>query len=441
MAAGLAAAPAIAEPIEADPLPPGAPTNVVATPTTATTATVSWTAPAGANPAVNGYDFQLKPSGEDWQNALGTGPNDCRPASVNASAATSCILYSLTEGRSYEARVIARNGELGPPSAATSFVQTIAGVPTAPTSLAAYPSQASAVVVWAAPASAGSSAVQQYKVQYAPASGSFADAAMCPADTSTSCTITGLTNGTAYKFQVAAKNSVGWGAYTSSVNATPSATSLPAILAPKCPSGSCAGTNLAGMNLSGLDLHGIDFSGSQLAGANFSGANLTGANLSNSQLATSNLSGATLAGANLSHSNLAVVNANGANFSGANMSNSQFAAAKLVGANMTAANAANSNFAAAARTLAARSLTARALQPADLSKANLKKANFAKANLVGAKLKSVKAKKAKFTSAKAQKANFSKSDLIGATFSKAKIKGINLTKAKYNSKTFQGAKR
>ena len=69
---------------------------------------------------------------------------------------------------------------------------------------------------WTAPASNGGSALTGYQVQVATsAGGAYANATGCPANSTTpSCTATGLTNGTAYFFKVAAINVVGTGAYS-----------------------------------------------------------------------------------------------------------------------------------------------------------------------------------------------------------------------------------
>jgi hypothetical protein len=97
-------------------------------------------------------------------------------------------------------------------------------VPGTPTSLAATAGNAQATLSWTAPADNGSPAITDYAVQFSSDSGStwstFADGT----STTTSATVTGLTNGTAYVFRVAATNSAGTGAYTAaSSSVTPSA--------------------------------------------------------------------------------------------------------------------------------------------------------------------------------------------------------------------------
>jgi hypothetical protein len=91
---------------------------------------------------------------------------------------------------------------------------------TAPQSVAAAPSKASTVVTWAAPAYNGGSAVTSYRATAAP--GGASCTATAPA---TTCTITGLTNGTAYTVTVTATNGAGSSA---GATATVTPTALPA---------------------------------------------------------------------------------------------------------------------------------------------------------------------------------------------------------------------
>ena len=98
-------------------------------------------------------------------------------------------------------------------------------VPPAPTSVTATAGNAQATVSWTAPTGVLAQApVSDYVVQYSTNSGSTWTTFSDGTSTATSATVTGLTNGTAYTFRVAAANAVGTGAYSTASSAvTPGA--------------------------------------------------------------------------------------------------------------------------------------------------------------------------------------------------------------------------
>ncbi len=193
-------------------LPP-APTGVTPTAGNAQVS-MTWTAPAVlAQTPITDYVVQYSSNnGTTW-----TTFND------GVATATSATVTGLTNGTAYVFRVAAVNGVgIGSYSAASSSV-TPAAAPGAPTGVSATGGQDSQVpLTWTAPASNGGASITDYTVQHSANGGSTWTTFSRSASTATSATVTGLTNGTAYVFRVAAVNSVGAGPYSSaSSSATP----------------------------------------------------------------------------------------------------------------------------------------------------------------------------------------------------------------------------
>lgn len=94
-------------------------------------------------------------------------------------------------------------------------------VPPAPTSLTATAGNAQVSLAWAAPTVLSQTPITDYVVQYSSNSGSTWTTFSDGTSTATSATITGLTNGTAYTFRVAAVNGAGQGAWSSTASTSP----------------------------------------------------------------------------------------------------------------------------------------------------------------------------------------------------------------------------
>ena len=192
---------------------PDAPTNVSAS-LSGTDATVTWDAPGSdGGAAITDYTVQYSSNGGvTWQTATCTGTS------------TSCTVTGLNPGDSYIFKVAATNSVgTGSYSSNSSSLLVPSGPssPDAPTNVSATAGDGQVTVTWTAPTNDGGSAITGYSVQYSSDGGSTWQTASC-SGTATSCTITGLTNGTGYIFKVAATNSLGTGSYSSnSSTATP----------------------------------------------------------------------------------------------------------------------------------------------------------------------------------------------------------------------------
>ena len=173
---------------------PGAPTSVSATSGVSGRATVSWTAPtSNGGSVISSYIVSATPS----------------ITPVTITGATSGTITGLTNGTSYTFTVAAVNAVgTGASSSPTSSVTPIDTVPDAPTDVTADVSaaQQQAVVSWTAPTNDGGQSISNYTVNVITGGSTVTTAS---AGTSTSATITGLTNGTSYTFTVTATNSVG----------------------------------------------------------------------------------------------------------------------------------------------------------------------------------------------------------------------------------------
>lgn len=96
--------------------------------------------------------------------------------------------------------------------------------PNAPTNLSIIASNASLALSWTAPTYAGSTAITGHIVEYTPSGGSAST--VNTNSTSTSYTLSGLTNGTSYSIRVRAINSIGNGSYSNAVSGTPAQANL-----------------------------------------------------------------------------------------------------------------------------------------------------------------------------------------------------------------------
>lgn len=189
------------------PSTPGAPT-----PTRGDTqVSLTWTAPSNGGSAITDYLVQYSSdSGSNWT-----------PFADGTSATTSAIVTGLTNGTSYVFRIAAVNaaGTSSYSSASTAVIP--AGVPVAPGAPTPTAGNASVSLSWTAPSNNGS-AITDYKIYYATSENGTYTLFSDTVTTTASVAVTGLTNGTAYYFKVAAVNAIGDGALSAaSTSSTP----------------------------------------------------------------------------------------------------------------------------------------------------------------------------------------------------------------------------
>ena len=218
---------------------PQAPGNVAATAGN-TQALVTWTAPANGGAAITGYTITPY-VGTTAGTPVGAG-----------SSAISATVTGLVNGTTYTFQVLATNA-LGNSSPGTSNAVTPGLPPGPPTSVAAASGNAQATITWNAPSSNGGLTITGYTVT--PYVGSTAGTPVTVGGTTLTATATGLTNGTAYTFQVYATNAMG--------NSSAVASGAVVVGSPAAPTGvtATAGANQASISWSAAASNGAALSG------------------------------------------------------------------------------------------------------------------------------------------------------------------------------------
>jgi len=192
--------------------PPPTPATVPSAPTSVsgvagdTSVVVSWLAPSSnGGSAVTGYTVTASGGGSP---------------STKQCAASPCTFTGLTNGTAYTFTVKATNAHGDSVASAASAAVTPFGVPGAPTTVSGVAGDTEVTVYWTSPSSDGGSAITGYTVTAS--DGGSPSTKQCAASP---CTVTGLTNATAYTFTVKATNARG-----DSVASAASAAATPATV-------------------------------------------------------------------------------------------------------------------------------------------------------------------------------------------------------------------
>ena len=179
--------------------PPGAPASLTATPGDKEVV-LAWSAPADNGGAlVTGYEYR---------HAAGAAVPEDTPWQV-AGLNYQVTVTGLTNGQDYTFEVRARNWVGG--GEARAALARPAGTPGAPASLTATPGDKEVVLGWSPPVDDGGAPVTSYEFRYAAEAAVPARTPWRPAGLTLERTVTGLSNGQQYAFEVRARNRVGEG--------------------------------------------------------------------------------------------------------------------------------------------------------------------------------------------------------------------------------------
>jgi titin len=177
--------------------------------------TLNWSAPASdGGAAISDYvvEYRVNVAGSLWTTFTD-----------GVSAANSATVTGLTNGTAYVFRVTAVNAVGAGPVTAESAPVTPLASASAPTGLAGTAGNQQVALTWGLPVTNGGSAITDYVVQFRVNTvGSSWTTFNDGTSVALAATVTGLTNGTAYVFRVAAVTGAGVGAYsTESAPVTP----------------------------------------------------------------------------------------------------------------------------------------------------------------------------------------------------------------------------
>ena len=198
-------------PSSTQPLPaPGVPTGLTVTPVDSFTLAVAWTAPTSGG-AVTAYTVRWRRTGAiAWSSRSGF-------------SGASGQLGSLTAGAEYEVQVRADGQDRSSAYTASVTASTLPPAPGVPANLSGVADDGQVVLSWQRSSLGG--VPVSYTVNWRTGSEAWSSQTV----TGLTLTVTGLTNGTAYQFRVAATNTGGTSAWSTVVTVTPSLPAAPAV--------------------------------------------------------------------------------------------------------------------------------------------------------------------------------------------------------------------
>ena len=185
---------------------------------------LTWTPPVSKDANITGYDIQYKtPADTTWDDHPHTGTT-LTSTLTTANTATNTI--TITNNTPYHARIRAKNtAGTGPWSDASTTVtpNPAAGPPGAPAAPNAVAGDQQITLAWKPPTNNGGTPITSYDIRYRP----YTTEPWCTwkyhphTGTTTTNTITQLTNHTTYETQIRATNNAGTGPWSPATAATP----------------------------------------------------------------------------------------------------------------------------------------------------------------------------------------------------------------------------
>ena len=185
---------------------------------------LTWTPPVSKDANITGYDIQYKtPADTTWDDHPHTGTT---LTSTLTTLNTTGNTITITNNTPYHARIRAKNtAGTGPWSDASTAVtpNPAAGPPGAPAAPNAVAGDQQITLAWKPPTNNGGTPITSYTIRYRP----YTTEPWCAwkyhphTGTTTTNTITGLTNHTTYEIQIRATNNAGTGPWSPATAATP----------------------------------------------------------------------------------------------------------------------------------------------------------------------------------------------------------------------------